>query len=868
MNFVKHLFLTISICSVTVLNAAEQFVSFTPVSQAVALSEKSEEKPVIIVSDQSDYKGISIALESFKSDLKMATGREAVISSDLKAGPRLLIGSLDKSSFIKRLVKEKLIDGKALKGKREKYLLTTLHNPLGVEGDVIVIAGSDKRGTIYGIYELSRQMGVSPWHWWADVPVECHENVYILPGIYTDGEPTVHYRGIFLNDEAPCLSGWVKEKFPDSECPTALKTARGFNHHFYTRVFELLLRLKANYLWPAMWSNAFYADDPMNSVVADEMGIMMGTSHHEPMARNHQEWARHRKEYGVWDYETNQEVIDRFFREGIERSKNNEDIITIGMRGDGDAPMGGKEGHDDEYVSRDDHNKKLLERIIKNQRQIIKEVTGKNPAKRQQVLAIYKEVQRLFDLGMEVPEDVLILLCDDNWGNIRRVPALDKRNHKGGWGMYYHVDYVGAPRSSKWTNITPVAHLWEQMNLAYEYGIDRMWILNVGDLKPMEYPIQLFLDMAWRPADFTSDNFRDHTLEFCRSCFGEQEAKEAARILETYSIYNGRVTPEMLSPKTYNLVSGEYLAVKDAYKSLEADALRQYLTLPAAYKDAYYQLILFPVQAMANLYEMYYAVAMNHHLYAAGNPDANQWADKAEACFARDKWINDQYNHELAGGKWNHLMDEVHIGYTSWSGPKQSIMPEVKRFENPETLCGGYRFEARHGRVSMEAEHYFAVESPAASVWTVIPTMGRTRSAMALLPHTASTEGGTISYKMRFGKTSPSEVKVHVVTNSTLPFLRKEGHRYTIAMDGGEGKTINYNGRYTEENQWEMYDIVATRVIETITPISLGKADAEGYHTLTISPLDPGLVIEKIVIDCGGYEKSHLFGDESPCSRK
>jgi len=846
--------------------AAEQFVVFSSRPGSIALTT-DDTQPLIIAADEADYKGISIALQSLLSDIGKVTGCQAEVRPEMQTGTRIIAGSVDRSRLIRQLVKEKKIDGKALKGKVEKYLITMLHNPLGIEGDVLVIAGSDKRGTIYGIYEFSRQLGVSPWNWWADVPVVHRDEVYILPGVYTDGEPTVRYRGLFLNDEAPCLSGWVKEKFPDKDCPSAKPSARGFNHHFYARVFELLLRLRANYLWPAMWSNAFYDDDPLNMVTADEMGIIMGTSHHEPMARNHQEWARHRKEYGAWDYASNQEVIDRFFREGIERCKDTEDLITIGMRGDGDAPMGGKEGEDDKYVSRDEYNKRLLERIIANQRRIIKEVTGRPAEKRQQVWAIYKEVQRFYDMGLQVPDDVLILLCDDNWGNIRRVPQFKDRNRKGGWGMYYHVDYVGAPRSSKWTNITPIAHLWDQMDLAYEYGIDRLWILNVGDLKPMEYPIQLFLDMAWRPSDFTAGNFRRHAVDFCRSCFGDAQAQEAARILETYSIYNGRVTPEMLNPKTYNMANGEFRAVAQDYKALEADALRQYLTLPQEYRDAYYQLILFPVQAMANLYEMYYAVAMNHKLYGENNPQANEWADKAEVCFARDRWLNNQYNHELAGGKWNHLMDEVHIGYTSWSGPKENIMPEVYRIDaSGIQRPGGYSFTARNGFVAMEAEHYYSASDAAAAHWTIVPTLGRTLSGVELLPRAASLDGASLTYRMRI-PSGVAAVKVHVVTNSTLPYQRTEGHRYTLSMDGGTAKEINYNGRYNEDNQWEMYDIVATRVIETITELPLGPADAEGYHTLTISPLDAGLVLEKIVVDCGGYEKSHLFGTESPCSR-
>jgi hypothetical protein len=854
--------------------AADRFVSFTGAPGAVSLTADAEH-PLIIAADTADYQGVDIALRSLADDFTTVTGctpqLRHVSASDrtLPMGTRLVVGSIDKSAYIRRLIKEKRIDGKELQGKREKYLLTTLPATTANDQPIVVIAGSDKRGTIYGIYELSRQMGVSPWHWWADVPVTPQDSLYILSGTFTDGEPTVRYRGIFLNDEAPCLSGWVREMFPDAECPSALPSAKGFNHNFYARVFELLLRLKANYLWPAMWSNAFYADDSLNSVTADAMGIMMGTSHHEPMARNHQEWARHRKEYGAWDYASNREVIDQFFREGIERARDNEDLITIGMRGDGDTAMGGTEGEDDKYVNRDEYNMKLLAQIFEGQRKIIRDVTGKPAEKRQQVWAIYKEVQRFYDLGLKVPEDVLILLCDDNWGNIRRVPEADRRQRKGGWGMYYHVDYVGAPRCSKWTNVTPIAHLWEQMRLSYDYGIDRLWILNVGDLKPMEYPTQFFLDMAWRPEAFTAEAVRQHTLEFCRSCFGDDEAAEAARIIETYGIYNGRVPPEMLSPETYNLADGEFARVTQDYKALEADALRQYLHLPEATRAAYYQLVLFPVQCMSNLYEMYYAVAMNRDRYAAQDPDANRWAEVAERCFRRDQALTDQYNHELSGGKWNHLMDEVHIGYTSWNGPKQNIMPEVKRLDEASIARqGGYIFEPSSvGYLSIEADHYHEAQDAAAAQWTVVPALGRTRAGVVLLPHDAAVSGASLSYRMRLPEGLDS-VRVHVICNSTLAFQRREGHRFTLQWDhAGTPIEVNYNGQYNEDNQWEMYDVVATRVIETVTPMSFEKsasaASGDGLHTLTIAPLDPGLVVEKIVVDWGGYRPQHLFGTES-----
>lgn len=825
---------------------APRFVEYAQATDNAQIIKQGA--PVSIVLADKDNKGLQRACHDLAKDINAVSGAEAKVVSESDNNAKIVVATINGGSdFVKQLIKKKKIDPKQLNGKIEKFIIKMIDGQL-------VILGSDKRGAIYGVYELSEQMGVSPWYWWADVPVEKHDVIYIKSGEYTAGEPVVRYRGIFLNDEAPCLSSWVKEKFPDSECPTANPAlARGMNSNFYEHVFELMLRLKANYMWPAMWGNAFYADDSRNSELAKEMGIIMGTSHHEPMARNHQEWARHRKENGPWDYDANQQVIDKFFREGVRRAKDNEDLITIGMRGDGDTGLGGKEGHDDEYQSEDEKNLRLMERIFKNQRQIIAEETGKPAEKRQQIWALYKEVQHLYDIGLRVPDDVLILLCDDNWGNIRKVPNTQ---HKGGWGMYYHVDYVGAPRSTKWTNVTPIAHLWEQMNLCVEYGIDRLWILNVGDLKPMEYPIDLFLRMAWNPNAFNAQNFRQHTLEFCKDAFGGKNAKAAAHIIEKYSTYNGRVTPEMLNTKTYNLHSGEFKEAVNEYKALEAEALRLYYSLDEQYKDAFYQLALYPVQSMANIYEMYYAWAQNQYLAGLGDMEANEWADKVDECFDRDSLLTIEY-HSLNGGKWNHLMRQSHIGYKSWNDPANNIRPATTRLSDSKRKNAVA--VSNIGYISIEAEHFYKANDNASAKWTVIPTYGRTKSAVALMPYNVSTEGASLEYKFRLPE-GVKEVKVHVITNSTLPFIRHEGHRYNLSIDGGAAKEVNYNGDCVEENQWHMYDVVATRIIEKVETLSVSGA---GDHVLSIAPIEPGLVVEKIVIDFGGYSKSHLFGTES-----
>ena len=841
----------------TGLRAAEPFVTFTPQADALPL------KGATIGYSEQENEGVKIAIRNLQADFERVLGTvPSTVPDASPSGPTILIGTLGKNKDIDRL---KLAD---LKGKREKYIITTV-------GQQLVIAGSDRRGTIYGIYELSRQLGVSPWYWWADAPVAKHDEAYVVKGTYTDGEPAVEFRGIFLNDEAPCLTGWVKNTFG---------TDYG-DHRFYEKVFELILRLKGNFLWPAMWGWAFYADDPENGKLADRMGVIMGTSHHEPMARNHQEYARHRQEWGAWNYQTNQTKLDQFFREGIERMKGTEDIVTIGMRGDGDEAMS------------ETADTKLMDRIISNQRKIIKEVTGKAPEKTTQVWALYKEVQDYYDAGLRVPDDVMILISDDNWGDIRRVPTAAERSRKGGWGIYYHVDYVGAPRNTKWLNVTQTQQMFEQLSLAYDFGIQRMWILNVGDLKPMEYPITLFMDMAWKPKEYTVQTVTDHTRRFFAQNLATTvpaaspaaitatvpaaspaaiattvpAASPAAISDEAASIYNrncqymARVTPEMLDARTYNVETGEWKQVADDYQRLELRALRLYQEIPAEARDFYRQLVLFPVQAMANLYDMYYAQAMNQYMAKAGSPDANDWAAEVARCFKRDSLLCAAYNTEIAGGKWNGMMTQKHIGYRSWNDNfRRDMLPQTTTVP-VASPTGGYTFTPSNGYVSIEAEHYYSATAPAGMQWTIYPYYGRTRSAVALTPNTTiSTGNAGLTYRFTLPADAPQTVKVHVVVKSTLDFLNIGGFSYTVSLDNSEPQDVNFNEKLVDRQPYmysDYYPAVARRIVEKVVELPVGKDVTT--HELTLRPKHPGIVFEKIVVDFGGYKPSYLFMNES-----
>ena len=808
-------FFVLAFAVANLMMAADRFVFFGEQANSVCFSKLHGD----IVTDKNDFKGVHIAVENLKKDLNKVMGR-----ADLP----IVVGTVGKSKAIEPFFKKKVLDKKQIEGKREKFLITFSNGKL-------VIAGSDKRGTIYGVYELSEQLGVSPWYDWADAPVRKRNQVFLKNGVFTDGEPAVRYRGIFLNDEAPCLSGWVDQFYGGV-----------YNHEFYARVFELVLRLRGNYMWPAMWNSAFYADDPLNMQTADDMGVMMGTSHHEPMAKAHKEWTRD-KSHGAWNYDTNKEELDQFWKEGVQRMKHTEDVVTIGMRGNGDEPMG------------ENADVQLLERVVNNQRRLIEEATGKPADKTPQLWALYKEVQEYYEKGMRVPDDVILLLCDDNWGNVRVLPELDgnkaegafAKRHPGGYGLYYHVDYVGAPRNSKWLNVSQVQRMWEQLQLTYTYGVDQLWILNVGDLKPMELPIDFWFRMAWNPNQFRPDNLQEYQENFCRQFFGDQFAKEAARLLNLQCKYAHRRTAEQMEARTYNLLNGEWNDRLNEYNQLNEDAKALRSKMPNDMHDAFDQLIGFPVAAMANIYNMYYAHAMNIELEKRGSAQANLWADKVEQFFKKDAELTDDYNKRIAGGKWNHMMDEIHIGYTSWNGPRHNICPKVRRVtadkvnENAENEIV---IKKNEDVVILEASDFTEKKDAANAKWQVIPDFGIFKDAVALFPYTVPTDGSALSYGFEL-KNNRNTPKAFFMMAPTFPFNSGRGQRIEISLDGQIVKTMNINeasrfivNAFHDQNyEWEK-----TRINKQV--LNLPNLEA-GKHTITIKPLDPGVVLERIVIE-------------------
>ena len=605
----------------------------------------------ILVSGE-DWQGVVRAAGDLGDDVRKVTGTAAqVVTADTPRRGAIIVGTIGKSPLIDGLVEAGRLNVDDVKGQWESFVIETVDGSL-------VVAGSDKRGTIYGIYDISEKIGVSPWYWWADVQPRKSASLYVRQGRYVQPSPKVKYRGIFINDEWPSFGGWATAKFG------------GLNAKMYAHMFELLLRLKANYLWPAMWDTAFNEDDPKNPELADMYGIIMGTSHHEPMMRAHKEYTRRRGEVGEWNYATNKARLDSFFTAGLRRNKAYDNIITIGMRGDGDVAMsnGG-----------DRQNMRVLADVVNGQREIIKNVYGCDPQEVPQLWAIFTEVQRYYDKGFTVPDDVLLLFCDNNWGYLRRTGPKKELNRKGGLGLYYHIDMNGGPWNDRWVTTTTVPKLREQLHLAYRTGIDDLWIINVGDLKPKEMPIDFIMRYAWNPDLIKTGCEQAYLTEWAAQCFGDDLSADVADIVARYTKYNLWRKAEVQVPGIFSIANHrEADRVDSLWLSLEEKAEAVRGQVPGESLDAYYQLVYYPAVASSGVARMYNAVARNRAFARQGRPQAAAWQQLAESLFERDRRLTVYYNDTLAGGKWKNMMQDKHIGYTKWSMPDDNILPRMK----------------------------------------------------------------------------------------------------------------------------------------------------------------------------------------------
>lgn len=638
-----------------------------------------------------DYEGLKRIADCLSDDVKLVAdaGMDVVTETGELQGTPVIAGSIGNNEVINALVAAGKFDVTEIQGKWEMYKIAVVEEPLEGVSQALVIAGSDKRGTIYGMFHVSEQMGVSPWVYWADVNPAKQETVsFRYSEINTvSKEPSVKYRGIFLNDEEPALGTWVNNFFKEQK-------GGKFNEKFYDKVFQLILRLKGNYLWPAMWNSSFGADGiestDASAKLADTYGVVMGTSHHEPMMLAHQDWVRNKKNYGTgqWDFVQNREGLLQFFEEGAEKFGKFDNAATVGMRGDGDAAMLPEGSTLEENIS-------LLKEIITEQKNILKQHGLENKPK---VLALYKEVEEYWQGGDGVPglkewdglDDVTILLSEDNYGNVRTLPTAENRDRKSGWGMYYHFDYNGAPASYQWVQTMQMQKVWEQMSMAYDYGVRDLWIVNVGDLKPMEMPISYFMDMAWdfdRWGTDHTDSAEEYQEAWIREQFGtytdEQGIKDITSVVSKYLKLNGCKKPEIVTGTTYSFTNySEAARVLKNTEEIIQEAKRYQELLPEEAQAAYYQLVYYPAVASANIHRMQIYAGLNKEYAKQDRASANIYAALVDEAVEWDQELENTYNKNMQGGvgdKWDGMMAQArnaaHVGYKTWK--PQGAYPKV-----------------------------------------------------------------------------------------------------------------------------------------------------------------------------------------------
>ncbi|CAO2655072.1 Nn.00g118050.m01.CDS01 [Neocucurbitaria sp. VM-36] len=627
-------------------------LGFTETKGGLKLSGTSSTPTIVI--DSKDWPGVVRASNDLANDFGLVTGTKGKVvtsTSSLSNTPIIIAGTIGKSPLIDSLVSSGKLDVSAIRGKWESFTSQLVSDPAQGIASALVLAGSDKRGTIFAIYDVSEQIGVSPWYWWADVPPKKKTDIYALPMKKNQGPPSIKYRGIFLNDEQPALTNWVTANYGK------------YDSRFHAKVFELLLRLRANYFWPAMWNSKFHVDDSKNGPLADEMGIVMGTSHTEPMARADKEKVK------PWDWKSNQSNLKKYMQEGLTRSKNWEALWTLGMRGDGDAASPTLDA-------------KSLVDVINYQQSILKSTLGlSNLSSVPQMWCVYKEVGEYYQAGMKIPDDVTILWSDDNSGNIQRLPLLSEVNREGGAGVYYHFDYVGSPRNYKWINTIQLSKTWEQMHLAWQRHATEIWIVNVGDLKALEIPISHFLDMAYNMDSFTSPSSTDSWLKLWATReFGSSVATGTAEAMSTYGKLIVRRKYELLNRTPFMLSTVNYDEAENVlneWAALQNKAQALYDTLNTETQIAFFEMVLHPIMAGRIVQQVYINAARNSAYATQKRMSTNKLADDVKAAYAQDAVIQKRY-HGLLNGKWNHMMDQVHFGYTNWQDPASNSMPSVQ----------------------------------------------------------------------------------------------------------------------------------------------------------------------------------------------
>ena len=809
----------------------------TEASESFPLVAADIAAPIILPSDAPEV--VKIAARDLAADIAAVSGKEPEV---------LTCAPADKNR-----PRVELVITPDLSGKWEAFRLSA-------KPAVLTIRGSDRRGLAYGIYELSRRIGVSPWSWWADVPVTKRSEMFLTFGEVPIDTPAVKYRGIFINDEDWGLEPWSSKTFEPE--------VKGIGPKTYARIFELLLRLRANCIWPGMHptTTPFHLV-PGNAKAADDYAIVLGSSHAEPMLRNNVgEWKRDSRKY---NYLTNRDDVFSYWEKRVAERTGGESLFTIGMRGIHDSPIIGPKTQAERINT--------LHRIFEDQRGLLARYLGKGDATRvQQVFCPYKEVLADYQAGLKVPDDVTLVWPDDNFGYIRRFATADELKRSGGSGVYYHASYLGSPLAWLWIDTLPPALVWSEMMRAYQQGARNLWIVNVGDIKNTERSMEFFLDLAWNANRTNPEAPARFIRETGARDFGKEHAVATADILSRLQAINfarktehlqWHPTLEPYKPTEFNEteIAQRLAACADLLRDCEELQDR----LPASARDAYFQLVGYPVAITAAANERYFRSELARADEARGrSPKAN-----LEASVSGQKRISEataRYNNS-GGGKWRNIVTENGGSAKDWTRfqrdtktvPSKPALNNVcpPAFANPGTLATP--FGARSGDfvegdqvVSIHAGHFTGqTDLPSGAGWRSIPGLGRTGLAVTVLPSSASispSAAPSLDYRIHIITNNPAALHVRLLP--THPLVNGQGLRLAVSIDEGPPLPLAVTSGFDPKSkEW------SNRVLSNATEVTLKLPDIlkPGAHTLRLIAVDAGVVVDKIVIDLGGLKPSY-----------
>lgn len=802
------------------------------------LVEKGKAATLVISPD--DFKVVEIATRDLAADIERITGArpDVTTSAPTNGSPVVLIGTLGYAPLIDALIASGRLDVGDLEGQWESFVIATVTDPVPGVAQGLVVVGSDRRGTAFGVYEISEAIGVSPWHWWADLPPMKRTELFVYAPFRRSGPPSVKYRGIFINDEDWGLQPWAKETFEPENGGMGSKT--------YEKVFELLLRLKANTLWPAMHEcTAPFNADPRNAALADDYAIVMGSSHAEPMLRNNvREWTDPKPDY---NYVTNRDGVRAYWEERVRTNGGYENIYTVGMRGIHDSAIQGTKTDEERIL--------VLEQVFADQRamlerNVLSEVGRVAPNAPNslrpsviedipQMFCAYKEVLDLYRKGLRVPDDVTIVWPDDNFGYIRNFASPEERKRSGGFGVYYHISYLGRPLAYLWLNTTPPALIMEEMLKAYEHGADQIWIVNVGDIKPAEIGTELFLRLAWDQSEWWDS--RRFLYWWILRIFGWDESRafdhtEAIyEILDDYYRLNFVRKPEHLQwwlpreePRPSGWSDSEIDERLAEFSTLRARTDQIASELDPALQDAFFELVAYPVHGSALANERYFMGERGK-------------ASRALAADAELRELTRRFNEDIAGGKWRGFMN-LEPADDDWKSMRIApwSMPE---FGGQDRATGSTQV------IQRDAATYDRREDRADSRWGGVRGLGRSSRALSVhqfgsrTPQNRGSATATtrFEYDLWFAEAGTFTLRFELLP--THPIVAGRGLRLAWALDDGETQELVVD---VEDGSAEWAQGVLNNFVSRSVQIDVPTT---GSHCLKVFMVDAGVVLDRFVIE-------------------